>query len=118
MSLDSLQIKRAYDPVQKQDGLRILVDRIWPRGVKKADASIDLWLKEIAPSTELRKWFNHDPDKWEAFKDRYILELKKNELIELILQKAIKQTVTLIYSAKDKQHNNAQVLQNFLKSKI
>jgi uncharacterized protein YeaO (DUF488 family) len=112
-----ISIKRIYDPPLNSDGFRLLVDRLWPRGIKKVEAAIDLWLKEIAPSNELRKWFNHDPKKWPDFQQRYIQELKaKPKLTALILEKASKQPVTLLYSAKDAQYNNAQVLQTFLKT--
>jgi uncharacterized protein YeaO (DUF488 family) len=112
---NNISIKRIYDPVEKQDGLRVLVDRIWPRGLKKADAKIDLWLKEIAPSTELRKWFKHDPEKWPEFQKRYRQELKQQpDLIKPILENAKKHHVTLLFSAKDADHNNAQALKAFL----
>ncbi|MDF2867756.1 MAG: hypothetical protein K0S11_1226 [Gammaproteobacteria bacterium] len=117
MAKNDIGIKRIYDPPQKSDGLRLLIDRLWPRGIKKTEAAIDLWLKEIAPSNALRKWFNHDPEKWLEFQQRYIQELQeKPELIEFILEKASKQSITLLYSAKDTQSNNAQVLQAFLKA--
>lgn len=111
----SIQLKRAYDEPAKTDGTRILVDRLWPRGVKKADAAIDLWLKEISPSTELRKWFAHDPEKWSRFRRRYQTELKHHpEQLELIRDKAKEGTVTLIYAARDQKHNEAVVLKQFL----
>lgn len=113
-----IQLKRAYEEPAKADGTRILVDRLWPRGVKKADAAIDLWLKEIAPSTELRKWFAHDPEKWTRFRGRYQTELKHHpEQLKLIKNKAKKGTVTLIYAARDQQHNEAVVLKRFLETK-
>ncbi|BCB96853.1 hypothetical protein JZK55_17750 [Dissulfurispira thermophila] len=106
-----LKLKRIYDPPSKGDGKRILVDRLWPRGVKKEEARIDEWLKDIAPSDELRKWFSHDPSKWEEFKRRYKAELKdQGELIERLRAEAKRGTVTLLYAAKDKEHNNAVVL--------
>jgi uncharacterized protein YeaO (DUF488 family) len=106
-----IKLKRVYEKSTKEDGTRILVDRLWPRGLAKQKARVDIWLKEIAPSTELRKWFHHDPEKWKEFKRRYRLELKsRGEQIE-ILQKALKKgTVTLVYGAKDTEHNEALVL--------
>lgn len=105
-------IKRIYDAPEKDDGFRILVDRLWPRGVSKEKAKLDLWIKDIAPTDELRKWFGHDPEKWDGFKNKYLYELKdKKELIKQmkIIEKH-NDKVTLLYSAKDEQHNNAQVL--------
>lgn len=107
-----IRIKRVYEQPDKHDGRRILVDRLWPRGLTKEKASVDLWLKDIAPSTALRKWFGHDPDKWEAFKERYLAELKNNsEPIRLLKQELDKGDVTLVYGAKDKEHNEAVVIQ-------
>jgi Uncharacterized conserved protein len=106
------RIKRVYELPDKHDGRRILVDRLWPRGLTKEKASIDLWLKDIAPSTELRKWFDHDPGRWEEFKERYLDELKGNsEQIELLKQELDKGIVTLVYGAKDEEHNQAVVIQ-------
>ena len=102
------RIKRVYEPPDKHDGRRILVDRLWPRGLTKEKASIDLWLKDIAPSTELRKWFGHNPDRWEEFKERYLAELKGNsEQIQLLKQELDTGIVTLVYGAKDEDHNQA-----------
>jgi uncharacterized protein YeaO (DUF488 family) len=109
---DRFRIKRVYELPDKHDGRRILVDRLWPRGLTKEKASIDLWLKEIAPSTELRKWFDHDPGRWEEFKERYLDELKGNsEPIRLLKQELDKGIVTLVYGAKDEEHNQAVVIQ-------
>jgi uncharacterized protein YeaO (DUF488 family) len=109
---DRLRIKRVYEPPDKQDGRRILVDRLWPRGLTKEKASIDLWLKDIAPSTELRKWFDHDPGRWEEFRERYLAELKGNaEQLRLLKQELDKGVVTLVYAAKDEAHNQAVVIQ-------
>lgn len=109
------KIRRIYDPVDPDDGFRVLVDRIWPRGLKKADAAIDLWLKEIAPSTELRKWFNHDPDKWKTFRSRYISELKqKNNLVDRMLAEAGNRQITLLFSARDTEHNQAAVIKEYI----
>ena len=107
-----IRIKRVYEPADQHDGRRILVDRLWPRGLTKEKASIDLWLKDIAPSTELRKWFDHDPGRWEEFKERYLDELKGNsEQIQLLKQELDKGFVTLVYGAKDEEHNQAVVIQ-------
>lgn len=106
-----LRIKRVYEPPDEYDGRRILVDRLWPRGLTKEKASIDLWLKNIAPNTELRKWFGHDQRKWEEFKERYLAELKSNhEQIQVLKQELDKGDVTLVYAAKDAEHNHALVL--------
>ncbi len=111
-----IKLKRIYDPYRNEDGYRILVDRLWPRGVSKEKAHLDLWLKEIAPSTELRKWFGHDPEKWREFEKRYKKELKnKPELMQQLkdLEKKHKQ-VTLLYGARDAEHNEAIILQHVL----
>ncbi|MGA3346491.1 MAG: DUF488 domain-containing protein [Terracidiphilus sp.] len=114
----SIQIKRAYEEPHREDGTRILVDRLWPRGLTKEKARVDLWLKDVAPSTELRKWFAHDPTKWAEFRSRYIEELKRNsEQLSLLRQEAAKGTVTLVYGAKDQQHNEAVILQRLLTAK-
>jgi uncharacterized protein YeaO (DUF488 family) len=113
-----IQIKRVRDPVSKNDGLRFLVERLWPRGVKKVDLKLDAWLKDAAPSTELRKWFNHDPAKWEQFQKKYFAELKKNpEAWHPILDAKKKGTVTLLFSSHDAEHNNVVVLKTFLETK-
>jgi len=110
-----MKIKRVYKEPSRDDGMRILVDRLWPRGLTKEKASIDLWLKEVAPSTELRKWFGHDPDKWKEFQKRYRQELRDNrELVSLLKEKIKKGTVTLVYGAKDEKHNEALVLKEWL----
>ena len=109
-----LKIKRIYEPTQKEDGFRVLADRLWPRGVTKEKAHLDLWLKEIAPSNDLRKWFGHDPKKWDEFKKKYLKELEKSPQLEQLkkLEKENK-VVTLLYAAKDTEHNEAVVLLNF-----
>lgn len=113
-----VKIKRIYDPFTKNDGKRILVDRLWPRGIKKEDAHIDEWLREIAPSDELRKWFSHDPSKWHDFKKRYKNELKgKQNLIEKLMIDAKKGRVTLLFAAKDVEHNNAVVVKEIIEGK-
>ena len=112
-----VRIKRVYEKPAKADGRRILVDRLWPRGMKKEDAKIDLWMKEIAPTTELRKWFSHDRAKWKAFREKYTSELKKNkEQVDLIKEEIRKGMVTLVYAAKDEECNAAIVLQEYLNS--
>lgn len=106
-----IRIKRVYEQPDKLDGRRILVDRLWPRGLTKEKASVDLWLKDIAPSTALRKWFGHDPEKWVEFKERYLVELKNNsEQIQLLKQELDKGVVTLVYGSKDEEHNDAVVI--------
>lgn len=115
----TIRIKRVYEPIAKTDGFRILVDRLWPRGIKKEDAHVAIWLKEIAPSTELRKWFNHDPEKWEAFRKRYLAELQLSPAAEELLEQVKKHAiVTLVYSAKDEQHNQAVVIKEFLENEL
>lgn len=110
-----IKLKRVYELPSRQDGLRVLVDRLWPRGLSKERAKIDLWLKDVAPSTELRKWFAHDPDKWKEFQARYRAELRgKQEAIVLLAEKSKQQIVTLLYGARDEEHNEAQVLKRIL----
>ncbi len=110
-----VKIKRVYDPASPGDGKRILVDRLWPRGVKKEDAAIDEWLKDIAPSAELRKWFGHDPVKWHDFRRRYQGELKeKTGIVERLRREAQTGTVTLLFAASDAEHNNAAVLKEIV----
>ena len=115
----SIQLKRVYDKAVKADGQRVLVDRVWPRGLTKKEAQIDDWLKEIAPSARLRKWFGHDPARWKEFKKRYTAELEaQREEIEQLARKARKQTVTLLFGAKDIEHNNAVVLKEYLQARM
>ena len=110
-----IKLKRVYEESDRDDGTRILVDRLWPRGLTKQKANVDIWLKEVAPSTELRKWFHHDPDKWKEFKKKYVKELKGKEEQINILKKELKAgTVTLLYGAKDEEHNEALVLMEVL----
>jgi uncharacterized protein YeaO (DUF488 family) len=111
-----VHLKRIYDEPTEEDGFRILVDRLWPRGVSKGKANLDLWLKEIAPSTELRKWFNHDPKKWTGFQRKYKTELSKNLESVAMLETLIKtnKRVTLLYATRDEEHNEAIVIKNFL----
>ncbi len=111
-----VRIRRIYDEPAAEDGKRILVDRLWPRGIAKDAARLDEWLKEIAPSDELRKWFGHDPARWEEFRERYRQELgTKTEFLNQLRELAGKETVTLLYAAKDEEHNNAVVLKEILK---
>lgn len=111
----TLHLKRVYDEPAKSDGTRILVDRLWPRGLSKEKAHVDLWLKEVAPSDKLRKWFGHDPARWPEFRARYRVELKHNPVQVALLRQAIgKGSATLLYSAKDEQHNQAIVLYELL----
>ncbi len=110
-----LRVKRAYEPASPDDGARILIDRLWPRGLSKEKASLDEWIKEIAPSTELRQWFGHDPERWPEFQRRYKAELHQHaEELDRIRALAKKQTVTLVYSAHDEKHNDAVVLKDVL----
>lgn len=110
-----LKIKRAYDRPEKSDGYRVLVDRLWPRGKRKEDLDIDLWLKEIAPSDNLRKWFSHDPERWEEFKAHYFEELDGNAgAVDQLLTAANKGALTLVYSAKEEKYNNAVALKEYV----
>ncbi len=112
------KLKRAYDDPEASDGLRYLVDRIWPRGVKKDALKLDGWIKDVAPSSQLRQWFGHDPQKWTEFRKRYFAELdKKPEAWQPLLEAGRKGTVTLVYSAQDSQHNNAVALAEYLRRK-
>ena len=113
-----ITLKRAYDPASPTDGIRFLVERLWPRGISKAALRVDAWLKEVGPSTALRKWFNHDPEKWEEFRRRYFRELGSHpEVWHPIASAARRGRVTLVYSSHDTQHNNAVALQEFLRKK-
>jgi uncharacterized protein YeaO (DUF488 family) len=110
-----IQIKRVYDPAESADGARFLVDRLWPRGVKKEALAIRAWLKDVAPSNELRKWYHHDPALWDEFRRRYFNELRKNPASLLPLLEAARHgTVTLLFSSHHAEHNNAQALKEFL----
>ncbi|MGB8356546.1 MAG: DUF488 domain-containing protein [Chthoniobacteraceae bacterium] len=112
-----IAVKRVYEPADKHDGKRVLVDRLWPRGLKKEDAAIDLWMKDAAPSTKLRKWFSHDVLKWKEFQRRYRAELDQNrEALQPLTEASLKGPVTLLYGAHDTGHNNAVVLQSYLKT--
>jgi uncharacterized protein YeaO (DUF488 family) len=111
----NVRLKRAYEPAQSDDGSRILVDRLWPRGVSKADAALDQWMKEIAPSTELRQWFGHDPARWQEFQRRYAEEVRQQPaLLRQLRELAHNGPITLVYSAHDELHNDAVVLRQLL----
>lgn len=112
---DSVRLKRAYEPATPDDGERILVDRLWPRGVSKADAALDAWMKDIAPSTALRQWFAHDPARWDMFRDRYAEELRDHaDLVAQLRERARHGPITLVYSAHDAEHNDAVVLRDMV----
>lgn len=111
----NLKLKRAYEPATADDGTRVLIDRLWPRGVSKVHAAIDLWLKELAPSTELRTWFGHEPARWAEFQTRYADEIKQQpELFKQLRDLALQGRVTLVYAAHDEAHNDAVVLHSLL----
>lgn len=111
----NIRLKRAYESADPADGTRILVDRLWPRGVSKQEAALDDWLKDVAPATELRKWFGHDPARWQAFRERYESELRANpDPVDRLRALARQGPITLIYSAHDEAHNDAVVLRDFL----
>jgi uncharacterized protein YeaO (DUF488 family) len=113
-----ITLKRAYDRVSRKDGTRLLVERLWPRGISKDKLQIEAWLTDVAPSTELRKWFSHDPDKWDEFRRRYRRELNSNpDAWQPIVAAARRGPVTLVYSSHDVQHNNAVALQEYLRGK-
>jgi uncharacterized protein YeaO (DUF488 family) len=113
-----IRLKRAYDPVEEEDGARFLVDRLWPRGIRKGDLEIEAWLKEIAPSNDLRRWYGHKPEKWDEFKARYYSELDEGERSLRPLREATDRgTITLIYAARDREHNNAVALREYLETK-
>jgi uncharacterized protein YeaO (DUF488 family) len=110
-----IRLKRAYEAPSSDDGTRILVERLWPRGVCKEEAAIDLWLKEVAPSTELRKWYGHDPDKWEEFRRRYLAELDaKREVLDDLRRLLESGPVTFVFAARDEEHNSALLLKEYM----
>jgi uncharacterized protein YeaO (DUF488 family) len=112
-----IKLKRAYEAPSPDDGFRVLVERLWPRGVRKEEARLDLWLKDVAPSTQLRKWFGHDPARWKQFQQRYRAELKdKKDALKLLKEKSAEGTVTLVYGARDEGHNGALVVKRVLES--
>ena len=116
--MTSIRLKRAYEKPARGDGIRVLVDRLWPRGIKKEDLHLDAWAKALAPSNELRKWFAHDPDKWTEFRKRYRAELKGTQahqaMRDLLGTAKGAKTITLLYGAKDREHNEAVVLRDLL----
>jgi uncharacterized protein YeaO (DUF488 family) len=113
-----IQVKRVYEEPSRKDGLRVLVDRLWPRGLTKERAAVKLWLKDLAPSTELRKWFDHDAAKWKQFQVRYRKELReKKDLLEMLNEESKEHTVTLVYGARDVEHNEALVLKQVLEGR-
>ena len=112
------KLKRVYEAPCPEDGLRVLVERLWPRGLTRERAAVDLWLKDVAPSPELRKWFGHDPARWEQFQGRYRRELRgKKDAVRLLRQKGKEDTVTLVYAARDEEHNGALVLKRLIESR-
>jgi uncharacterized protein YeaO (DUF488 family) len=114
-----LKVKRIYEAVERKDGARLLVERLWPRGIKKVDLSMDAWLKDVAPSDGLRRWFGHDPLKWSEFQKRYRAELAENPSFwKPILEAAKHGDVTLLYSSRDTEHNNALALKSFLEERM
>lgn len=116
--MTGFRARRVYEPASPDDGRRVLVDRVWPRGLTKADAAIDEWLREVAPSTELRRWFGHDPARWDEFVRRYHAELDaRREALAPLLDAARTQTVTLCFSARDREHNNAVALKAWLEGR-
>jgi len=111
----SIKIKRIYEPYSPDDGYRILIDRLWPRGIRKEDARIDIWLKEIAPTTTLRKWFDHDPAKWDEFRQKYHAELDKSAAVDELLSYVHNhKVVSLLFAAKEEKYNHAIVLLQFI----
>lgn len=115
----TILLKRAYERAEPDDGFRILVDRLWPRGVSKSAARIDLWLKEIAPGTSLRKWFDHDPAKWSEFRERYFLELDHNpQAVARLSEQVQRGVVTLVYGARDREHSHAAALKEYLDKSV
>jgi uncharacterized protein YeaO (DUF488 family) len=114
-----IQIRRVHDPAQPDDGVRYLVDRLWPRGIKKGALQADAWLKEVAPSDDLRHWFGHDPAKWEEFQLRYFAELDAHPAVwQPLVDAARRGNVTLVYGARDTEHNNAQALKKYLEQHL
>lgn len=113
--VENVKLKRAYEPPGRSDGKRVLIDRLWPRGVKKSGAKIDKWMKDIAPSTTLRKWFGHDPNRWPEFKNRYGAEVRQHpELLDDLRKLAREGPLTLVFAARDEAHNDAVVLRNLI----
>jgi uncharacterized protein YeaO (DUF488 family) len=119
VEIEMIQLKRAYEPASREDGLRILVERLWPRGVSKAKAKIDLWLKDVAPSTNLRQWYGHEPDRWPQFRKRYSAELKEQaDWLALLALVAEREKITFVYAASDEERNSAVVLKEYLEKNL
>jgi Uncharacterized conserved protein len=115
----TLKIKRVYDAPSEADGYRVVVDRLWPRGISKDDLKVDIWLRDVAPSDELRKWFGHDPAKWQGFRSKYTQELNSNKEFEKLLDLVReRERVTLVYSARDTEHNQAVVLKELIEKRL
>ena len=113
-----IKLKRVYEPPERGDGTRVLVERLWPRGVRRSTLQLDAWLKDVAPSDALRRWFNHDPAKWAAFQERYAAELDANAAAwQPLLQAAQRGTVTFLFSARDVDHNNAVALKTYVEGR-
>ena len=110
-----IKLKRVYEPVASDDGPRFLVERLWPRGFKKAELEMHAWLKDVAPSGKLRQWFNHDPEKWKEFRERYFRELRASpDAVDPVITAAKQGTITLLYSSRDTEHNNAVALRDYI----
>ena len=115
LAAKQVRIKRAYEPAAKEDGARILIDRLWPRGIKKEDLQLSEWERELSPSTELRKWFDHDPERWDEFQRRYKSELAEHaDTLDALRERARKEVICLVYGAHDEEHNNAVVVRDLL----
>ena len=112
-----VRIRRAYDPPRRGDGYRILVDRVWPRGVSRDDLDLDEWQREIAPSTRLRQWFGHDPERWKEFQQRYFAEIREKDAIRDVVKRARQGRVTLVYGARDPEHNQAVALKAYVEAR-
>ena len=118
-SASRLRTRRIYDEPGPEDGVRVLVDRVWPRGIRKADARLDAWRRELAPSTELRRWFGHDPERWDEFKRRYARELSDHgAALDDLARTAREKGLTLVYAARDREHNNAEALRRLIAKRL
>ena len=114
----SVRVKRVYEEPASRDGLRVLVDRLWPRGLSKERAGVSKWLKEAGPSTGLRKWFDHDPDRWEEFKRRYLVELEQGDTLNTLVDLARRRRITLLFGSREERCNNAMALKGFIESSL
>lgn len=117
-SRSRIRIKRVYEPPSRADGARVLVERLWPRGMRKADLLLDAWMKEVAPSPQLRAWYGHDPEKWPEFRRRYIAELTRTRAWMPLIDLAARKPLTLLYSARDEEHNSAVLLRDYLRRRL